>query len=162
MFVIRVNTIPVSKIAKRIKLTNVLYPITKNISGFPNSLVNDHTGGVVHDLDYFNYKTYSKKSIVTIAGSRVWIKIDGVLKIGDVERTINFRAGQFLEKLKTFAVKRGIREIQLLVSNESWLDHELKKNLEGKNVFPVGHFSFTGENIDFSRMKYGMCDLDTF
>ena len=157
-FSVKVNTLPFAKLAKKLNLQN-----RKTSLGvyFPNSLREDG-GAVIHNNDFFAYKSYSPKYVEEIGGSRVWMKVDGALKVGDVERNAAFDAEKFLEELKRYAFKRGITEIQFMVSNDTWLEKKLSAILPGMDAFPVGHFHFDTAGLDLSKMKYGMGDLDTF
>lgn len=161
LFSLKVNTLPLAKLAKKIKLGDALFGRSSE-DHFPNSLMENGSGGVLHDADYFKYKAFTPKSIFMIAGVRVWLKVDGVMKVGDVERIMNFNVKAFISEMKKFAFKRGITEVQFMVSNDTWLEKELSKELKGMDAFQVGHFYLDCEGLDLSKMKYGMGDLDTY
>ena len=159
-YTIKIKTIPVSRITKKLNLGRL--SSVNESEQFSNSLSGKEGGCVLHDKNYFNYKSYSSKLMIAINGVKVWCKLDGILKIGDVERVKNFDITNFLDGLRAYAFKRGIPEIQFVTSNGTWLDTELAKKLEGRKVFPVAHYDLDADGIDLSKMKYGMCDLDTF
>ena len=159
MYELKVSTLPLAKLKKKLGLNQME---SNEGQDFPNSIGVDGQGCVLHDADFFKYKEYSPKSIQVLVGSRVWMKMDGVLKIGDVERIDNFSIKKFLIELKRFALWKGISQIQFMVSNDTWLDKELSSCLKGIDAFQVGHFHFDSAGMDLSKMKYGMSDLDTF
>jgi hypothetical protein len=160
---LKVRTLPVSRLARKLRMTEGLYGAGTN-AHFDNSLEEEGFGTVLHDKKYFQYKNYSKKSIISIEGAKVWIKVDGVLLVGDVEkrRKHDLDVKAFLDTLKKYATWKGIQEIRFMVSRNSWLDKKLAERLVGKNAFPVGHFDFDAKGLDFSKFRYGMGDLDTF
>jgi hypothetical protein len=153
----KIKTLPIAKIKRKIRGDKLPAKITPGL--FPNSL-GDHC--VLHDEAYSRYKAYSKKRIANIGGARVWIKVDGVLKVGDIECTSHFEMRTFLEALREFCLFRGINEAQFLTSKDTWLDKGLSEHLKGMDAFPVGHFDFDAGGRDLKLMKYNMCDLDTF
>jgi GNAT superfamily N-acetyltransferase len=153
----KINTLPLAKIKRRLVGSDLPSQIDPGI--FPNSL-QDHC--VLHDERYGRYKSYSRKKIVSIAGSKAWLKVDGVLKVGDIEPSPGFKMDSFLAGLRNFCFFRAISEVQFLTGRDTWLDKDLSQHLNGAEAFPVGHFHFDTGGMDLQLMKYNMCDLDTF
>jgi hypothetical protein len=52
--------------------------------GVANSVFNDGFGGVCRDEDYQQYKTYTDTCAIKVDDAIFWIKVDGVLLIGDI------------------------------------------------------------------------------
>lgn len=160
IYTMSVKTIPLAKIVRKLKLKRSVG--INEREQFSNSLSQKNRGCVLHDKNFFNYKFFSGNRVAIIGGTKVWFKLDGVMKIGDVERIDNFDVSDFLRKLRSYALLKGITEVQFMVSNDTWLDIELSKELEGANAFPVAHIELNASKVDLTKMKYGMCDLDTF
>lgn len=167
---IKVNTIPFAKIFRKNKLLNsihrgwsnlVLSRYKKQARLFENSLLKDGIPGVIHDADFFNYKSYSYNSVLNIAGCNVWIKIDGELKIGDLENKSGIGFQLLIKKLKRIAFWIGSPEIQTTVCEESFVHQSMKNDFPNEASFLVGRMEF---QLDFPKeeVKFTMADFDTF
>ena len=159
----RTGAIPISRIAKKINLSARIFGLKNDENSFfPNSHLIDGAGGVIHDRNYFLYKNYSEKGIREFNGARAWIKIDGALKVGDIELRKDIELKSCCRSIIQFAKRRGVPEVQFMTSAGTLLDRELSSLSKGMDAFPVGHFHFNTNGLDLSKMRYGMCDLDTF
>lgn len=167
---IKVNTIPFAKICRKNKILNqvhrsyvnfMLRSAKKNAGQFENSLLRDGIPSVVHDTGFFAYKSYSLNSVIRIADCNAWIKIDGELKIGDIENKNGIDFQQLIKKLKRIAFWIGCPEIQTTVCEESHIHRSMKNDFPNDPSFLVGRMEF---GLDFPKeeVKFTMADFDTF
>lgn len=167
---IKVSTIPLAKICRKNKMLNsihrawvnfILYSAKKDAAHFENSLLKDQIPSVIHDKDYFAYKSYSHNSLIRIADCNAWIKIDGELKIGDIENKNGINFQKLIRKLKRIAFWTGCPEIQTTVCEESHIHQSMKNDFPNDPSFLVGRMEF---DLDFpkEKVKFTMADFDTF
>lgn len=167
---IKVKTIPLAKIFRKNKFLNaihrgwsnlVLSRYKKHAQQFENSLLKDGIPGVIHDADFFSYKSYSFNSVLHIAGYNAWIKIDGEMKIGDLENNSGIDFQLLIKKLKRIAFWIGCPEIQATVCEESFMHQSMKNDFPHEPSFLVGRMEF---QLDFPKeeVKFTMADFDTF
>jgi hypothetical protein len=169
-YTIKVSTLPLAKLCRKNSVLNSLYKGYVNlilkfyksaVSFFPNSMLAKNVGGVLHDADYFSYKSYSHKKIIKIDNCNVWIKVDGELKIGDIEKKKEVDFIRLMKKLKFISFLIGCREIQTTVCEESFIHQSMKENFKSTESFMVARIDF---GLDFPKenVKFIMADFDTF
>ncbi len=169
-FSIKVKTFPLAKIARKINFLNVLYKkyagfvlkkYRTDLDYFDNSLAKQRSSYVIHDSNYFSYKSYTDNRIININGTDLWIKIDGEFKIGDINIDKKTSEHDFFKKLKGIAFWIGCTEIQTTVCKESELFELLSKYSEPYPTFCVGRMDL---GIDFEKesLKFVMADFDSF
>lgn len=170
LYKIKVTTLPLAKLAHVFKKFSPLYLgfvklfLLKNKSirtYFNNPNISESFGGIVRDENYFNYKTYYKKYFLEILGVSVWIKIEGYLIIGDIEKTDEEKFNKVLKKIKQLSFWIGASEILFQASPNSYLDNLLSKKYSYQKGVPIGYVSFNS-NIDGSKLKFTAADFDTF
>lgn len=168
-YIFNINTLPIIKAAKKFNL-NVFYRfysmvifnkyISKSTS-FNNSVINSDNGGVLHDDPFFNYKTYSENFIIELEGVKMWIKLDGKLWIGDVERTSIEKFNKALRRLRKLCFLAGCTQILWNLSPNSYWDILLSKEHSYKEGLPIGFMDFESK-INFEKIKFTGGDFDTF
>jgi hypothetical protein len=167
---IKVKTLPIAKICRKNSILNQLYRgyvnlifgiFSKSGSPFQNSLKNSGFGYVLHDSNYFAYKTYSDTKLVKLAGNSVWLKVDGELKIGDIDSTEPKAILDTVNKLKSIAFFIGCQELQTTVCKESFIHKSLSENYAAFESFCIGRINF---GLDFPKenIKFLMSDFDSF
>lgn len=167
----RVATIPLSRAANKLRFLKPLYNL---YSGFflnrsrsdkryiRSSVIDDDTGGVKRDEKFFNYKSYFKHYILQLCGGKnLWVKLDGILWIGDIEKCTNEELRCILKKLKRLARWLGADKIVFHVSPGTYFDTMLSKDYTPRDKAPAGFVDF-GSGIDPQKIKYTSADFDTF
>lgn len=163
-------TIPLAKVAKKIRLFNHFYkPFSEFVfrfygsekTHFRNSVLEEGIVGVHRNEDFYKYKSLSGSRILSIDGVNVWVKIDGFLFIGDVDLEKDFDFKNFIKKLKRFCFWIGSTEIVFITSPNTPLDRLFSKYFKPKEGFPVGGADFTSK-LPISKFKMVLGDVDTF
>lgn len=170
LFRIPVSTIPLSKICRKISFLDAAYRLYANTilfffgkkeSAFENSLAEENCAYVSHDKDFAQYKSYTCNRIIRAGGNRVWIKIDGELKIGDLAKKAGTDFRRLIKKLKRIAFFTGCSEIQFIVAKDSFVYEGLKDLHPHSDSFRIGRMDL---GIDFPKeeTRFTMADIDTF
>jgi hypothetical protein len=164
-------TIPLLKIAKKVSFFNTIYNIylkfinsffKPNSNYFNSSVLENGIGGVNRSNDFIDYKIKSGNTfVVSLAGSKVWMKPDGFLIVGDIEVKDNFNIEKLVKSLKFYAFLIGADVIIFQTTPKTKLDKEFSKIAESKEAFPYGWCSFSNE-VDPSKFAYVFADVDTF
>ena len=94
------------------KILNKLVYHNGNIK---NSVIEDGYIGVYRNEAYMNYKTYSNTYVINLNSSRLWLKVDDELIIGDIKLKENNRK-YFFEEIKVLAKKLNLTKISFQVS----------------------------------------------
>ncbi len=166
---IKTGALPFEKVAKKSKAFSRIYSSVylkriKYIDAvFPNSLTDQlkEYGNIIHDKNYFNYKTYYKPGVIEVNGIKCWVKVDGRLWVGDVE---------FCEKEKFFGVIKGLIElakkilcsgVHFSVFENSLYDQWLKEKYPASSKNAVGCLDLT-KNYNPEKFSYQAADFDTF
>lgn len=145
-----------------LKITgSVLSKYKTDVKYFENSVQQEDFIRVKHDEDYFRYKEYFKKYIISVHGRKVYLKIDNSLMVGDIERCGEKEFWQVIWGLKMIAFKTGVPVITFQVSPGTALDSFLAKKYKPEESLPVCYFSLAGD-LDLSKLKFTLSDFDTF
>ena len=128
--------------------------------GIPNSVFSDGCPGVLRDDDYLGYKTYTHNQVIKIHNSTLWIKINGVLLIGDIiVNPDDFE--EMMNKLQVLARKIGVKEIHFHASPGTTLYNLFASRFNSIPSFPVIFKDFTGD-VQVDKIKFTSADIDTF
>jgi Acetyltransferase (GNAT) domain len=167
---LKISTLPLAKLARKNSIFNAIYKkyvdfvfsfYKKNAASFPNSFMGSDYGFVIHNQDYFLYKTYSHNTIINIANCNTWLKVDGELKIGDIEIRKDINVNAFVKKIKFIAFLIGCTEIQTTVCKESEMNTLLSKQFTALETFFIGRMDF-GLDFEKEKVKFVMGDFDSF
>lgn len=164
-------TFPLVKIQKKFPVTKSLIGVWQSLVNlayrsksdlFKNSVLEPGVGGVVRTSEFLKYKIKVGGSyVVKIGESRVWLKTDGFLFIGDIELVDKLDLRKFIVKLKRYAFWIGADVVLFQTTPDSRLDRMFKEIMSPKEAFPFGYCAFD-DSIDPARFKFNMCDIDTF
>lgn len=166
----RIFTLPLSRTANKLHFLKPLYDFYSGSilnryhsakKYFKGSVLDGDTGGIQRDENFFNYKRYFKHYILQFCGKCLWIKLDGILWIGDIERCTGDELRCMLRKLRRIAFWLGADKIVFHVSPGTYLDKMLAGNYTPHDKAPAGYVDF-GSGIDPQRIKYTSADFDTF
>jgi hypothetical protein len=166
----KIKTLPLAKLVKKFPLLDGMYLTFVNRvlkkyrskkNFFPNSVLSGHNGGIVHDEDYFKYKDSPNKFRIEINEVNFWIKIDGLLWVGDFESADRKTFIKALHTLKKIARQIGCLSILFHFHEGSANDILLGEvsHLEGK--MPYG-FLMLGEPHRNRKLKFCGADFDTW
>ncbi|MBI3502604.1 MAG: GNAT family N-acetyltransferase [Bacteroidetes bacterium] len=168
-YIFRINTLPLIKIAKKFNLQSLyesfafafLKKYLSKKKSFSNSLIASEYGGLLHDDLFLNYKTYTKSFILDLEGVNIWIKLDGKLWIGDIEKSSLEQFKKALNKLQRICFWLGCTEIILNVSPNSYWDVLLQKEFSSSEGLPIGYLDLNS-NINLDKILFTGGDFDTF
>lgn len=166
----KIWTFPFAKVVKKYPalrscynsfLNIILRKYRTNVTFFSNSVVEPGIGGVLHDKDYFDYKKGTNKFILNISGINFWVKFDGMLWVGDFERSNVKQFAQALKGLKTIATLTGCSKIAFHFHEGSANDALLQQFLEVNYAMPCGYLNLA---VDDEERKFKFCgaDFDTW
>jgi GNAT superfamily N-acetyltransferase len=166
---IPVTTLPLEKLSRAVSagrayqkwIRNRLGPSLRPELDLPNSAAG---GGVIHtrrDRDFHTYKSFTNNFVIEVAGVGMWIKPEGGLLIGDMERRPEAEILAALAELKRIARSHGITRITFQASPGTHIETVFARHFDGFDSWVLG-----GKSLDPSlpiedlRCTYG--DLDTF
>ncbi len=166
---IKTGGLPLEKVAKKFKMFSGTY--SSLVSGklkyinspFPNSLnsqTQDH-GNILHDKNFFDYKTYYKSGVIEMNGVKCWIKVDGRLWVGDIEFCERNEFYETVNGLITLSKKLPCSTIQFSVFENSLYDQWLKEKYPVHSKNAVGCMNLSG-NYKPEQFAYQALDFDTF
>ncbi|HEY8780548.1 MAG TPA: GNAT family N-acetyltransferase [Mucilaginibacter sp.] len=128
--------------------------------GIPNTVFDDGFAGIYRDHHYLKYKSYTNNQVIKIGDSTLWIKINGVLLIGDVLVKPN-DFGDMINKLKRLACKMGIKEIHFHANTGTTLHGLFAAAFPSAPLFPVIFKDIAG-GTETDKIKFTSADIDTF
>jgi hypothetical protein len=128
---------------------------------FENSISQDEFIRIKHDEDYYSYKKYFKKYLVTVNGKNVYLKADNTLLIGDIERCSHHEFEHVISGLKLIAFKTGVPVITFQVSSGTEHDGFLAKKHKAEESLPACYLNLKS-SLDLSKLKFTQADFDTF
>jgi len=169
-FKFSVSTLPLGAIAKKFDALQAVYNLylsiillffKKSIKHFENSVLSDDVVAIPHDMKYFNYKTYSCNTFIKLAGLDCWIKFDGALVVGDINKNDVVNVKKIIKALKLLAFFTGSRKVMLQFSRGTFWDKEFTKVLSSKEGLIYGYVNFTSD-LPLEQLKFCLGDTDTF
>jgi hypothetical protein len=167
---LKVATIPLCKLVKRIGILKPLYNLYTRFvififcqkgKTFPNSIIEERVGGVERTDEFYQYKFKFDNFILNLNGINIWMKLDGFLFLGDIERKSNCDYNKLMKKIKRLSFFLGVDTIILQTSPDTFLDNQFKKHFSSTNEYFVG---FRDLNIEVKpeNFKFVFGDVDTF
>ena len=168
-YVVEVRTLPIYGIFAKLKmgkiyniyLSLILKMYKKGNFDFISGISQLGFGGGVRDKQFFNYKNYDEKHMLEIDGSRVWIKVDGSLKIGDMELSTKDQFDIIMDTLKVLARLLGVKNIIFQISKNIILDNFLSQNYTQIDSYEVFFYNYKTD-INFKEIKFTYGDIDIF
>ena len=168
-FIISIGAPPLSAMATKSRLTNIIYGKYKNwiLHKFkreeeiiPNSSISEGFVGVCRDSGYKTSKSYYERQVLNIGNALVWCKISNEWVIGDMEVTANdFES--VIERMKRIASKLGIRQIQFHASPGTALHSLFASRYKSIPSFPALFQQFDPA-VDIKKIKFTFADIDIF
>ncbi|MEO8148389.1 MAG: GNAT family N-acetyltransferase [Bacteroidia bacterium] len=167
---VNVKTLPVAAFFKKFIrcfpiykfYLDIIFSFIKSDKPFlESSLVEKNVVCILHDKAFFDYKSFQNNFLVKVGGINVWLKSDGWLLIGDIEKNESIDFKKFLSGLKKLAFITGHTKIVFSASENTFIDNLLKQN----TIFEKGgYFCYLNliSKIPVENMKFTTADLDTF
>lgn len=138
----------------------VIYQFVKT-KEFQNSCISPESYSVFRDDNYHLYKKYEKSYFIELKGFKIWMKFgDGIL-IGDVERFDINRKDHFIKTLKELAFLFGVKKINILCMEDSFLHNVLQINKKSEKSLEIGMLTLDNEYSD-AVFRFSFGDADTF
>lgn len=168
-FTIRVKTLPLESISKKLGLFRLYHAATdrlikKNLAGSDgilNSVIRDGFAGVDRSPLYLSWKNYSSTSVLKLDNSLVWISKRSGLIIGDMDIADEEKFVETIRALKKLAGKSGIKYLQFHCSQGTGLHQLFSSVAEVSGSFPVLFQDF-GSPIPLEKIKFTFADIDIF
>lgn len=170
IYFIHATTLPLLKIAKKVSVFKPIYNVYLNfidlffksqIDCFPNSVIEKNIGGISHNKDFVSYKSFNGGKIVSISNTPVWLKHDGFLFIGDIDRQVSLHFEAFINKLKWYARLTGSDKIQFGFAPDSFWDKIFCKKFAQVKGAAFGYLKFD-DDFPIEKFQYTQADIDTF
>lgn len=131
-----------------------------NENGLANSVIKDGFAGVHRSKEYLAYKTYSKTYVLKIGSSKMWIKIDNNLTIGDIElNEQNF--DDIINTAKKISKKLGLNCIYFHACRNTTLHKYFEERYKSIPSFHALFQDF-GSAIAPEKIKFTFADIDIF
>jgi len=170
VYTIPVNTLPLHTIFRRFSSTKKLYDKfassflqkrTSTRGSIHNSVIDEYTGGILRDADYYDYKKYNGATILDVNGYRVWVNVKNGLWIGDMEVMPEREFRETIRALQKIAFFMGLQKIEFQTSPGSRLDRLFSRFFNSTPGFPVMCLDFNSV-IPPGRIKFTLGDIDIF
>jgi len=170
-FQFNVLTIPLAKINKKITKLNFFYQVfvksilKKYLSKelfFENSCSSQNNSFILHDYDYFKYKSSNDKYLVNILGVNLWLKIDGFLWIGDMEFCTEDKFLQVLKRIKFLARVLGCSNIVFYYQEGTNMANTIIKVKEPTDKLPLGYLKINSDEKTKFNFKFCGADFDSW
>jgi hypothetical protein len=166
----RVRTVPVAKAVKKFPFFKKAYFMylriflskrNAGITHFDNSIVEGEVAGILHDADYFKYKSGDEKFIVKVAGVNFWLKFDGFLRVGDFEHVPDADFEKSYSQLERIATLTGCTAITFYYQQGTVNDLLLSRHFEITEKLPFG-FCYLSDDSPRLQLKCCAADFDTW
>lgn len=167
-FKIPVSSVPVGKILNKIgiktskeKTERILAPFLVSEKIFPNSLAEPGAATLIHDEAFYQYKTYTPNFITSFGSTRVWLKVENFMAVGDIGTDDEQELLHVIKGLKQLATKLALPEIVLQFSPGTKKEQILRRHFPSFTSLPVGVKNFSSK-IPLEKLKFCFGDFDTF
>lgn len=167
---IKVSTLPLMKVAKRFKFARGFFNFYFDLickfykpssRSFLNSVGQSEYVSVNHTDDFVAYKSFNGSRIVCLSSVHVWIKADGFLVIGDIEKETKTPPGKFLKALKKFAFLSGADTLIFNTCKDLYWDNFFADKYKPEQGAALGYLNFSS-SLPLENFKCVQADLDTF
>ena len=166
---IPVRTFPLQRTFSKLRLSTMyesfvnVYAVRQNKSGKrpSNSVIEEGYSGVVHDVGFFRYKTYTKNYFATVENVLVWFKIEGGLSVGDIQCANGFDIIKVENALKKLSGILGCEKIRIHASPGTRLQQALDQRYASSPDIFICWLSLNGA-YPKGTLKFTAADMDTF
>lgn len=165
-----VATLPLAALARQVSLVDLLYKYyVKGVMKFyrtkkhffVNSVLREGVGGVLHDLNFFKYKSFNDNFLIDLNGVTAWVKVDGCLLVGDIELIGLQHFEKVWNGLKRIAFITGCTKVIFPLSPGCAWDNLLKEKVKAEKGMYIGFLDLQS-GLPLEKFKYVGADYDTF
>lgn len=118
-------------------------------------------GGIDRSNSFYNYRSFTSNSFISLNGTKVWVKPKGGLLVGDLEVVSETQVLKTIEDLKALASELGLHQLVIQASPKSKLNLILKTKFNAIDSWLIGYKNFNSE-FDLTKLQFTYGDLDTF
>ena len=163
-FIIPVNTLPLEYLTRKWTLYKklILKKYLTPQAGIPNSSIAAGFAGIEREDAYLQYKKYSATQVIQIGKSKLWIKINNALIIGDMEQVDASNFDSVILATKKIAGRLGIRKIFFQSSPATTLHQLFNSRYTPIPSFPILFYDLGIEDIRLEKIKFTFSDIDIF
>jgi hypothetical protein len=167
LFTLKASWLPYAKVLFKSKLlSNIYHQLTKFLLSdktaertiFPNKSFNC----MMRDEPFISYKKSNETFFSRFEGQDIWIKIDGLFKVGFVQFHQQVDSGKFKKKIKTMASILGCSQVCFITHKDSPLYNALIRVIQPVDSYSIGFYNLTNEKFQFDQIGFEYCDIDTF
>lgn len=174
-FEVKVRTVPLEALCRRLRIPAIFrwwaglvlreYR-AEHATVLTNSLLAEGFGGVLHDVNFFSYKSFTFNYLCHFNGLDAWLKLESGLLVGDVCIPPETSAEQWeawQRSLKHLAHRAGLRKIIFQASPDTELGRRLAMQYEGRPSWWVC-CKTTDPSLEklLPQMRFGYGDFETF
>jgi hypothetical protein len=168
-FSVPVRTFPLQSLMHNFKWTKWVYKkylekILRNFfsgeRGLPSSAIADGFGGVLRNEQYLQYKKYSETRVIKIGNTKVWLKMESGLVIGDIYCEENDFENA-IRMVKKISKRAGITNISFQASPGTNAHNLFVQKFKAEASFPQIFYSLNTE-ISLNDLKFTFADIDIF
>jgi hypothetical protein len=164
-----VKTIPLGKIAHRLKFLLPMYRLWCSLilsgkkSGADSFSFAPVKGDafIPRDKEYLSYKRALGATLISVEGVDVILKVDGYLRIGEMNLAPGHSLDRALKKLRKIAFWMGSTRITILSSPGSFWEKKLEGHWLSEPNLPLMYVSLAPEG-NFENAYFSHLDYDTF
>lgn len=169
-FQFSVPTVPLLKVAKKFKFFKLFYKLwisfillfyKSDTEDLSSTIESEEQFCISHNKDFIKYKTFSGSKVIRIGNSKTWLKPDGFLFIGDIEKTAADNLKGYIANLKRFSFLIGADKIIFGVSKNSFWYPKFSTITTPQEGIYFGYCLFDKE-LPMEKFTYVFADLDTF
>lgn len=169
-FSISISALPLAMLAARwpfLKkwhqwwMRRTLSKYASNEKGVASSVLTPDMAGVQRSAQYIAYKQYSGPQVWQIHKAKVWVKVQQVLNIGDMEQVSESNFDDVMRTITAIARRLGIRHVFFHISPQTPLHRLWLERYNAIPSFPVLFQDF-GAGIPLEKIKFTFADIDIF
>ncbi len=167
---LKVLTFPLAKFVKKIPFLKGLYSAYVSFvfsfykelkPAFKNSVLEYNVSGIARTPDFIKYKSFSGCKFISLNGFCAWLKVDGTLQLGDMERAASSDFNAIIKKIKRIAFILGCDNIVFQSTPGSFWDKIFAQHFVAKDSLAFGYLDL-GYNFPVETLQFITADLDTF
>ena len=141
--------------------SKVLTRYKTKVATFQNSLLEEEIAAVVHDADFFRYKSFKPHHFAQVAGGTAWVKAGTNLMTGDIQTKDESALSDCIADLKIISRKSGSSGILFLFATGTAHDICLRKSFKPFMSLMCAVKNFNSE-IPLEKFALTFGDIDTF
>lgn len=118
-------------------------------------------GGIERSNSFYQYRSFTPNYFINIKDTKVWIKPQGGLLVGDIEIINKDQVLETVEDLKKLSKHLGLHQMVIQASPKSRLNIILQSKYKAIDSWLIGYKSYSSK-FDLSQLQFTYGDLDTY